>query len=516
MFTTSKGLNKLLACFLATMLLMSTSVALVPVYAAASANTSEPTRELPAIALDKQVEDQSQNEQNTDTANLTTQQKVVQALNQLIPYYTQNGKKQGPEWLRTIDINLTFAEDFKPLYSLETLQPFTKEIVDGKLGFWQGRYANQSGANNTANLGIGLRWLSEDKTSITGINGFYDYAFKHDLSRVGIGAEYFNKQAEYRANFYIPTSDDRLTGTTDLADGMLYSYIRAVSGFDFEVGTSLANAPWLSFYASGFQYDNKHKSDENGYKLRSKMQLTPKLSMEMGYSNSNLTSGSLYGKVLYQWADTAGPALRGGNAEATSNDISYKLLQKVQRENDIKTETFTKAAKIAPTPQGGGVTITVTDYNTNELISDATVSVTVNGQVITKTTDEEGIAAFTQIPAGYYTFEVTKAGYGNSSSSTKVVEGETITIPLIRASGQVTITVNGTDGQPISGVTVSTLVYGVTITKTTDDKGIALFTELPTEIYQFTATKSGYDSMTTGDIIVVGSSQKATTITLSL
>ena len=781
MFTTSKRLNKMLACLLVTLLLISNSVSLVPAYAAAGTNTSEQTRELPAITLDKQVEEQSQIKQDADMDNLTTQQKVVQALNQLIPYYTQNGMQQGPDWLRTTDINFTFAEDFKPTYSLETFQPFTKEIVDGKLGFWQGRYANQSGANNTANLGIGLRWLSEDKTRITGINAFYDYGLKHDLSRVGIGAEYFNKQAEFRTNFYIPTSGDRLTGTTALADGMLYSYIRAVGGFDYEVGMSLANAPWLSFYASGFLYDNKYQSDENGYILRSKIQLTPRLSMEIGYSDSNLTDGNIYGKILYQLADVVGPALYGGNAEGMSNDISYKLLQKVQRENDIKTETFTKlvaytgelgvtvttssgaalpgaqvqayqngkpastaattdangsavlsglaagdyivradyfnvsgtspavtvqkdqtantaislavvggsaivhvldsagavvggatvtaeaaggmqgkrfsgvktasaaaflvtavtdatgiarfnnlppgnykftvtssgkemkslavavtdgatsngtvvlpasggnivamisdavsqaaisgaavelkngstvidtkttggdgtivfsgltagatytvtasaanysgksidtnvtdketvAAKIALTPQGGGVTITVKDYDTDELISDATVSVTVNGQVITKTTNEEGIAAFTQIPAGYYTFEVTKAGYSNSSLSTNIAGTRTETIQLIRPSGIVTITVKGTDGQPISGVTVSTLVYGVTTTQTTDDKGTAVFTKLPTGIYSFTATKSGYDSVTTDDITVLGNSTKTGTITLS-
>ena len=249
MLTTSKRLNKLLACFLVALLLLSNTVAIVPVYASASANTSEQTSELPAITLDKKLADQSQNKENGDTTNFTTQQKVVQFINQLIPYYAQNGKQQGPEWLRTTDINLTFTDDLKPIYSLETLQPFTKEVTDGKLGFWQGRYAYQSGATSTANFGIGLRWLSEDKTSITGINTFYDYAFEHNLSRVGLGAEHFNKQAEYRANFYIPTSGDRQTGKTALTEGVLYSYIRAVGGFDYEVGTSLEQAPWLSFYA---------------------------------------------------------------------------------------------------------------------------------------------------------------------------------------------------------------------------------------------------------------------------
>lgn len=53
MLTFSKRLNKLLACFL-TALLLSNTVALLPVYAAASAHTGGQTEELPEITLDKQ------------------------------------------------------------------------------------------------------------------------------------------------------------------------------------------------------------------------------------------------------------------------------------------------------------------------------------------------------------------------------------------------------------------------------------------------------------------------------
>ena len=535
MFNISKRLNKLLARFLAALLLMSHSLTLVPVYAATNANTSEQTQELPAITLDKQAENQSQIKLSTDTANLKTEQKFVQFLNQLIPYYAQNGKQQGPEWLRTTDINFTFTENFKPIYSIETIQPFSKEIIDGKFSFWQGRYAYQSGANSTANLGIGLRWLSEDKTSITGINTFYDYAFKHNLSRVGVGAEYFNKQAEYRANFYIPTSGDRQTGTTAVADGILYSYIRAVSGFDYEVGTSLANAPWLSLYASGFHYDNKYKEDENGYRLRSKMQLTPRLSMEMGYTNSNLTSGSLYGKVLYQLADTAGPALRGGNTKELSNDISHKLLQKVQRENDIKTETFTKLVAYT-----GRLSVTVTN-SSGAALQGAQVQAYQNGSPVgaAAVTDANGIAMIGGLATGAYTVRATYFSISDTSPTVTVQKDQTAStaISLTVVGGRALINVLDNAGAGVGGAKVIAeavdglhgaadksffdRILGIktayaasafTVTAVTDANGIATFTNLPPGNYKFTVTYSGQEMKSLAVAVPDGSTSNATVV----
>ena len=536
MFTTAKQLNKLLACFLAALLLMSNTVALAPVYAATSANTSEQTSELPAITLDKQVADQSPIKQNADTDSfLTTKQKVVQFINQLIPYYAQNGKQQGPEWLRTTDINLTITEDFKPIYSLETLQPFTKEVTDGKLGFWQGRYAYQSGATSTANFGIGVRWLSEDKTSIKGINAFYDYAFQHDLSRVGVGAELFNKQAEYRANVYIPTSGDRQTGVTTIADGILYSYIRAVSGFDYEVGTSLANAPWLSLYASGFHYDNKHKEDENGYRLRSKMQVTPRLSMEMGYTNSNLASGSLYGKVLYQLADTAGPALRGGSANELSGDISHKLLQKVQRENEIKTETFTKLVAYT-----GSLSVTVT--SSGAALQGAQVQAYQNGSPVgaAATTDANGIAVISGLAAGAYTVRATYFSVSDDSSTVIVQKDQTTSVPPIALAivggkafihvldsagadvGGATVTAEATSGlhgaadksffDRILGVKTAYAAAGFKVTAVTNASGIATFPNLPAGNYKFTVTYSGQEMKSLSVKVEDGSTSNSTVV----
>jgi len=213
MFTISKKLSKILAVFLMVLMIV-TNPAFIPLVSAATSNDSADAakiNDLATLTVDKNSNRQAQSQQVlSDSSNLTNGQKALQFANTLIPYYLQGGKKQGPEWLKTTDINFTFMENAKPIFSLETIQSFGQTSKNGQLWFWQGRYAYESNdtstADTTANLGVGWRKLSADKTSIVGLNTFYDYTFKHDLSRVGVGAEYYNKLAEYRANVYIPTS----------------------------------------------------------------------------------------------------------------------------------------------------------------------------------------------------------------------------------------------------------------------------------------------------------------------
>ncbi|SHJ85700.1 inverse autotransporter beta domain-containing protein, partial [Propionispora hippei] len=113
-------------------------------------------------------------------------------------YYVRSTEQDKSDWLKSSDVSLWFTQDGKPIYSFETIQPFGKVDSKGQLRFWQGRYAYNSESKGTANLGLGWRKLSADKSSIVGINTFYDYAFENNLSRIGLGSEYFHGLGEYR------------------------------------------------------------------------------------------------------------------------------------------------------------------------------------------------------------------------------------------------------------------------------------------------------------------------------
>ncbi|WP_371363227.1 hypothetical protein SRRS_41710 [Sporomusa rhizae] len=479
----SKRISKLLSVILSVLMLLTNSLYILPAYA---------------------------EEINNSSAHLSDSEKVNQFVNQLVPYFFKNGKSQGPEWLKTTDFNLTFTEDYKPIYSLETIQPFGKVNDNGELWFWQGRYAHQSD-NNTANLGIGWRKISADKTRIVGVNTFYDYGFKYNLSRVGIGTEYFKNLAEYRFNYYLPLSGDKQTDVSYTDAGILRSYIRAVEGFDYEVGTALKNAQWLKFYASGFYYDNKYHEDETGYRLRNTMQITPRFSVELGYIKSNQNGGDFYGKFSYQLADKLGPSLYGTNKENKKQDIdlSYKLLQKVERNNTIKTETFTKLEAYT-----GSIKVSVTNSG-NKAIQGVLLQAYQNGSPVGSAvrTDASGTGVLSGLSVGTYTVRATY--FNNMEDKTVTVQKDQTAstefkLPIV--GGSMVVNVLNAQGQPVAGATVTAHVgsglivqaerslfdrlLGVktayaadssfTLTGTSGADGRVIFTDMPAGDYRFT------------------------------
>ena len=471
--------------------------------------------------------------------NLTVQELALNFGNNFLTYYLQNKKNNGPLWLKTTEIQLQLMEDFEPVYSLETIQPLGIIEKNNSVWFWQGRYSNRN-ADDTANLGVGWRILSDDSSRIFGFNAFYDYGFQYNLTRLGLGVEYFHKQAEYRLNYYYPLSGDVLTGTNVQDNGILYSYIRAVEGMNLEMGTSLKDVPWWKVYAAGYYWNNQYHDDETSFRLRSAMQLTPHIGLEFGYQQSNLTSGETYGKITYNMSDILGPCLwstpvidENGRIIAFSlqiyqngkpvgdpiiinttnihdqftlkatpvtnsaqtvipnskqdNDISYKLLQKVDRDNKIKTETYSKLVSY-----NGSVQVIVSD-GTNP-ISGATVSVTIHSATLSSTTDATGVASFNNLPVGTYAFTASAMGYSSTAADIAVTNsGGGGVIVLTRQTGGIQIIV--TDGtNPISGAKVSLTVNGTDRATLTDGSGTASFAGIPTGTYTVTASKNGYTS----------------------
>ncbi|MCE5286176.1 MAG: carboxypeptidase regulatory-like domain-containing protein, partial [Pelosinus sp.] len=600
----SKRANKVFAVLLILVMFLTNPVFLGPIYAA---NTEKIENESNPVEFQLDAKKDAEKKvvataaaDNTDEQHLTEGEKVNRFVNRLIPYYLKNGKKNGPEWLKTTDFEVSFTEDYKPQYSFTTVQPFGHVNDKGELMFWQGRYAKQSN-DATANIGVGWRKLAEDKQSMIGYNLFYDYGFQYNLSRIGAGAEYFNKLAEYRANVYVPTSKDKLIGTAYQTDSILCTYIRAVEGFDFEAGTSFTHARWLSLYASGYFYDNKHQENETGYRLRSVFKLTPQFTVEAGYDKSNVTSGSFYGKFAYRLADGFGPSLKSGAEKKI--DLSAKFLQKVERNNTIKTETFTKFV-----PYQGSISVTVVNANGDAVqgakvqayqngsavgssavtnaagaailsglnvgtytvkatyircepqdsaavtvqrdqttpasvqlpitggnavisvlssgllpLSGATVTAVATSEVaeagtswlsrlfgiqkayaaeeiftLTLTTGADGTVQFKNLPPGHYKFTVTYRGEIVGSSplavpSSGMAKGNVVmTASGSSGVGSAAITVKDQSGTPLSGVTVSVPVDGKTVPATTTDKGVAYFSSLPIGSYTFTASKAGY------------------------
>src|SRR3990167_2633552 len=80
-----------------------------------------------------------------------------------------NEKLSG--WLSRTDITYAVDESNKPVAGVETIQPFYLDAWHTV--FWQGRFSYNN-TSPTANLGLGYRYLTDNKNLMFGVNAFYD------------------------------------------------------------------------------------------------------------------------------------------------------------------------------------------------------------------------------------------------------------------------------------------------------------------------------------------------------
>lgn len=249
-------------------------------------------------------------------------------------------KANGPDWMKRTDISVQFQQNFKPTYSIETLQLIGTQ-TDRITTFTQFRVGNDLGEGVTANLGFGQRTLAEDKKSMFGENVFYDHAFKYGHARVGAGLEYFEGRNEYRANMYHAISGKKEVDATN------HIFEKALSGYDAEIGTSLPNAPWAKVFIQGYAWDYTYTNDLKGYKLRSEIQVTPQFNLEFGYKhetgNVDAASGK-YVKFMYTLGASGKAAMFEDGKEIFRSDetvtVEGKRFDKVKRENKIEVERW--------------------------------------------------------------------------------------------------------------------------------------------------------------------------------
>lgn len=250
-----------------------------------------------------------------------------------------------PDWLKRTDINVEGIERGKPTWSIETVQPIyqTPRTLRDTF-FFQGRWANRN-ADNTLNLGLGYRYLFDDKTWLLGINGFYDTTTKHDHQRVGVGAEAIGQFVTFRTNYYNATSGVK---TISVVDGVSTTE-RALDGYDYELEAPIPYASWLRFSANGFRFmaATAGYPDLKGSRYTLIGNLTPNLSLEVGSTDDNYRASQNFVKLT--WNVGGNPSigtkdsLFGGpkqtqTAAFQARDLSKHTLDKVRRQNDMIVE----------------------------------------------------------------------------------------------------------------------------------------------------------------------------------
>lgn len=235
-------------------------------------------------------------------------------------------------------------------------------------------------------VGIGYRRLSRNEHAYVGVNAFVDRAFTDNYNRISGGVEYVNGLNEVYANVY------RGLGNKDLVKGgggnpypkrlypngypdtfpydtipseNYYTYKggRALSGYEIGFARSFKNVRWVRAYVNGYrwkgqgfgheQYYNpgrpghwsvpwfsiRNANHYKGIKIGAELQLTPHISLDIGYNHANNMSKGMYGTLKYTLGTSKFAFWGGRHSDDTITTARYKMLNKVRRQ-DMIVESF--------------------------------------------------------------------------------------------------------------------------------------------------------------------------------
>ena len=179
-----------------------------------------------------------------------------------------------------------------------------------------------------ANLGLGKRFLSEDKFSMTGINAFVDYDDEGNL-RSSIGFEMRNAVLNFAFNNYFGLDD---------ADGE-----RVLDGYDMRLASQIPYIHWADVFLNSYSWEGEQRNDVDGLMIGSELSLSPNLNFEIAYDDKDRAGldDDYYVKFMFVYPPRNGPTLSDGISDdmwRKNTDMSDQMLTKVERNNKIFVE----------------------------------------------------------------------------------------------------------------------------------------------------------------------------------
>jgi len=273
--------------------------------------------------------------QETKTVQYSDVDAVNRAINAVAMSNVSNAMygAKGKPWMRRTTLSFQFQEGWKPLYSVETIQPLGHYDEKSRdVWFTQQRISRASDIGTTLNVGVGYRRISKDDRRLYGAHLFYDHRFLRHHDRLSGGLEYMSGESEFRFNWYGSASDERVL------DANLHNLERVANGYTLEYGKTFKNARWARVYVEGYHWNQERQADKNGLRVGSELQLTPRVSVDMGYNKPENNSGGAYGKITFRLAGSSVAWYGGKHSVEGAMSVRSKMLSLVRRHNTIWVE----------------------------------------------------------------------------------------------------------------------------------------------------------------------------------
>ena len=303
---------------------------------------------------------------------------------QPITHYDENSKS-------VVFIQGRIGRGGEKISSKEVRGYFTPDLVMSPFGFDVFTEINtdektSESLGTVGSLGIGYRILSKHEHAYVGVNAFVDRAFTGNYNRISGGVEYVNGLNEVYANVYRGLGDkEPVKGgggnpypkrlyPNGYPDTFPYNTIPSenyntyvgggvLDGYEIGIVRSFKNARWARAYVNGYRWNGNgfsHKQEYNwgrpghwsvpwftarnanhykGIKIGAELQLTPHISLDIGYNNANNMSKGMYGTLKYTLGTSKFAFWGGKHSDDTITTARSKMLDKVRRQ-DMIVETF--------------------------------------------------------------------------------------------------------------------------------------------------------------------------------
>ena len=184
------------------------------------------------------------------------------------------------------------------------------------------------------NLGYGQRYISEDKSMITGINGFIDYDTEGH-ARTSLGFEAKAPILELTGNYYIGLSGvEEINGVKE----------KVLDGHEINISSQLPYMPWTRVNIQNYDF-KKDKASENtdGNLVSLEMNLTPSVQFEASknfISTTGVDDEETF-KIVYYNPPRNKSSLQDGFLSSTAfekGNVEAKMKDKVRRRNAMTIE----------------------------------------------------------------------------------------------------------------------------------------------------------------------------------
>ena len=188
---------------------------------------------------------------------------------------------------------------------------------------------------NVLNFGVGKRFLSDDKFSLTGLNAFLDYDDEGNL-RSSIGLEVRNAVLDFSFNNYFGLDD---------ADGE-----KVLDGYDLRLASQIPYIHWADIFINSYSWDGVTRDDVEGLMYGTEMLLSPNINLEIAFDDKDKAGldDEYYAKIMFVHPPRNSASISDGISSdmwRAQKDMSDEMLTKVKRNNKIMVE-FSGSASI--------------------------------------------------------------------------------------------------------------------------------------------------------------------------